>query len=189
MMTTPDGTALDTSVKAPVKTGLSGKSGFLLISVVVLLLDQLSKSLIEASYPLLASRAIIPGLLNFTHVRNSGVAFGLFAARGDRFGTLLLTVLGLAALAIVGYYFWKAARGERLLLVSLALILGGAVGNLVDRISSGEVTDFVDLYLGSYHWHTFNVADSAITVGIVLMAIDIFRPDRTEGEPAPDPSQ
>jgi signal peptidase II len=169
-------------------SGLSGKSVYLLLSLCVLWLDQWTKGLIEASYPLSSSREIIPGLLNFTHVRNSGVAFGLFASQGDRTGTLLLTVLGLAALAIVGVYFWKTERGERTLLLSLGLILGGALGNLIDRISTGEVTDFVDFYVGTYHWHTFNVADSAISVGIVLMALDIFWPRRATSADAPDPS-
>ncbi len=156
----------------------SGKAGYLLISLAVLVLDQLSKSLVESLLSLHQSRTVIPNLLDLTYVRNSGVAFGMFASHGDRFGTLLLSGLGLAALLLVGVYFWRAAREEKLLLVSLALILGGAVGNLVDRLGSGEVTDFVDFYLGSYHWHTFNVADSAITIGIVLMTLDIFWPTK-----------
>ncbi len=119
-------------------------------------------------------------------MRNSGVAFGLFAS-GSETGALVLTLLGLAALAVVSFYFWKAERQDHLLLVSLALILGGAVGNLIDRISAGEVTDFVDFYVGTWHWHTFNVADSAITVGIALMAIDIFRPRRAAGDASGTP--
>jgi len=153
-----------------------GKMTYLMISLAVLVLDQVSKSLIEDFLPLHQTHPVIPGLLNLTHVRNSGVAFGMFASHGNRIGTFLLSGMGLAALLLVGLYFWRAAIEERRLLVSLALILGGAVGNLVDRVASGEVTDFVDFYFGSYHWHTFNVADSAITVGIVLMTLDIFWP-------------
>jgi len=87
---------------------------------------------------------------------------------------LILTLLGLVALVVVGVYFWRTANEDRLMLTSLALILGGAVGNLLDRIASGSVTDFIDAYLGTYHWHTFNVADSAITIGIFLMAVEIL---------------
>lgn len=160
-----------------------GKAPYLLITLAVVILDQFSKSLIEGALPLHQSRAVIPGLLNLTHVRNSGVAFGMFASHGDRTGTLLLTALGLVALGLVGLYFWRAERRETRLLLSLALILGGAIGNLIDRMASGGVTDFIDFYLGTYHWHTFNVADSAITVGIVLMTLDIFWPSR-KPEPA-----
>jgi signal peptidase II len=153
-----------------------GKARYLLITTAVVILDQLSKGLIESYLPLHQTRTLIPGLLNLAHVRNSGVAFGMFASHGDRVGTMLLSALGLVALALVGLYFWRAAREERRLLLSLALILGGAVGNLIDRMASGSVTDFIDFYLGSYHWHTFNVADSAITIGIILMTLDIFWP-------------
>jgi signal peptidase II len=75
---------------------------------------------------------------------------------------------------VVGLYFWRTPDKDVPLLVALSLILGGAVGNIVDRMANGAVTDFIDVYFGTYHWHTFNVADSAISVGIVLMAVDIF---------------
>ena len=166
------------------EAGLAGKSGYLLLALGVLGLDQVTKGLIEAGYALHTSREIIPGFLNFTHVRNSGVAFGLFSSMGDGFsGMVLLSLLGLAALAVVGVYFWRTPRSDRLLLFSLGLILGGAVGNLVDRLGSGGVTDFIDVCVGTYHWHTFNVADSAITVGIVLMAVDLLRSSRA-GDPS-----
>lgn len=120
---------------------------------------------------------MIPGLFNLTHVRNTGVAFGLFASDGTGGGGgWLLTLLGLGALIAVGLYFWYTPSRDRVLLVALALVVGGAVGNLIDRVSSGAVTDFLDVYLGLHHWPSFNVADSAISIGIVLMAIDSFRP-------------
>ena len=108
------------------------------------------------------------------------MAFGLFAAHGSLWPTVILTTLGLAALTIVGIYFWKTPADDRRMLIALSLILGGAVGNLLDRIASGQVTDFIDAYYKSYHWHTFNVADSAITIGICLMAIDILFPGRKQ---------
>jgi len=150
------------------------KRRFLLLSLLVLVADQWSKWMVERHLPLHQPKEVIPGFLNFTHVQNSGVAFGMFAANGDSRGTLILTLLGLVALVVVGVYFWRTANEDRLMLTSLALILGGAVGNLLDRIASGSVTDFIDAYLGTYHWHTFNVADSAITIGIFLMAVEIL---------------
>ncbi len=154
---------------------MQGKWRYLLISLAVLLLDQWSKWLVEAHLSNHASITVIPGLLDFTHVLNTGVAFGLFASRGTVTATAVLTLLGLAALLFVGYYFLAVPRRDRMLLVALALIMGGAVGNLLDRIARGAVTDFVDFYFGTYHWHTFNVADSAITVGIGLMILGAFR--------------
>jgi len=164
---------------------------YLLISLAVLVLDQWTKWLVETRLDSHASVEVIPKLLNITHVRNTGVAFGLFPAHGDATGTWVLTLAGLAALGLVGYFFVTVARADRLLLVALSMVLGGAVGNLVDRVMSGGVTDFVDFYFGTYHWHTFNVADSAITVGIVLMLPSTFRksPEAAAGsQDAPAPT-
>ena len=155
--------------------GARVKGRMLLVALAVLVLDQWTKWLIERHVPPGASMEVVPGL-NLGHVQNTGVAFGLFAARGHQPTTWLLTGLGLAALAIVLTYFWRAPSGERTLLAALALILGGAVGNLLDRLATGAVTDFIDVYVGSWHWHTFNVADSAITIGILLMVLDVLRP-------------
>jgi len=156
------------------------KSRYLLLSLAVLVLDQWTKWLVECHLLDHASVPVIPHLLNFTHVRNTGVAFGLFASHGATTGTLILTILGLGALAFVGYYFRIVPVGDRPLLVALALVLGGAVGNLLDRIISSGVTDFIDFYFGTYHWHTFNVADTAITVGIALMILGAFRQSKPD---------
>lgn len=161
-----------------------GKLRYLFLSLGVIVLDQWTKWLVEAHLPHHAAHPLIPGFLNLTHVRNTGVAFGLFASDGVGSGTWLLTLLGLAALTAVGIYFWYAPARDRLLLVALALVVGGAVGNLIDRVSSGAVTDFIDVYVGTHHWPSFNVADSAISIGIVLMAIDSFRV-RKEHSPNP----
>lgn len=154
----------------PVRT----KGRWLLLSLVMLVLDQWTKWLVELHLELYASHEVIPGLLNFTHVQNTGVAFGLFAARGDFTATMVLTAFGIAALLFVAYYFWIIPLADRMLHAALSLVIGGAIGNLLDRISQGGVTDFIDFYYGSYHWHTFNIADSAITVGIVLMILGTF---------------
>lgn len=150
------------------------KARFLLISLAVLVVDQWSKWWIERRLDLHDSIPIIPGCLDFTHVSNTGVAFGLLPAHGDLTATLLLTLLGLIALGVIGYYFLRTPADHRLLLTSLSLVLGGALGNLLDRIAAGAVTDFIDFYVGDWHWHTFNVADSAITIGIVLMALELL---------------
>jgi signal peptidase II len=160
------------------------KLRYLLVSLGVLVLDQWTKWLVEAHLPHHTAQPIIPGFFNLTHVRNTGVAFGLFASDVGVGNNWLLTLLGIGALTAVGVYFWFAPSGERSLLVALALVVGGAIGNLIDRVSSGAVTDFIDVYVGAHHWPSFNVADSAISIGIVLMAIDSFRPRHREAPAA-----
>jgi signal peptidase II len=169
----------------PIPTGLSAgaptllKLRYLWVSLGVVVLDQWTKWLVEVHLPWHVAQPIIPGFLNLTHVRNTGVAFGLFAADGVSTTSWTLTALGLLALAAVGVYFWIASPHDRGLLVALALVVGGAVGNLIDRVASGAVTDFIDVYFGAHHWPSFNVADSAISIGIVLMAIDSLRSRKT----------
>lgn len=165
----------DTTLRTNVAGVRLGKLRYLFLSLGVIVLDQWTKWLVELHLPHQAAHPVIPGFLNLTHVRNTGVAFGLFAQEGSNGGSWLLTLLGLAALTAVGVYFWYAPSRDRLLLVALSLVVGGAIGNLIDRVSSGAVTDFIDVYVGTHHWPSFNVADSAISVGIVLMAIDSFR--------------
>ncbi len=162
------------------------KGRFLLLSLVILVLDQWSKWWIEQTFPYPSSKVIIPGLLNLTHVRNTGVAFGLLPAHGELTGTLMLAGMGLVALGVVGYYFRRTPDHDLFLLTALSLILGGAVGNLIDRLAAGAVTDFVDVYVGVHHWPAFNVADSAISVGIVFLALDSLRTisrERTAQDP------
>ncbi len=159
---------------------LAGKGPYLLISLAVLALDQWTKWLVELHVPLSSVEPVFPGL-NITHVKNTGVAFGMFASDGG--APWPLAVLVVLALTAVGTYFLVAPRDHRLLLTSLGLILGGALGNLIDRVHAGAVTDFIDVYAGSYHWYFFNVADAAISVGIALMAFEALRP---HPEPAAD---
>lgn len=163
------------------------KMSYLLISLAVLVLDQWTKWLVELHLPHHTAHPLIPGFLNLTHVRNTGVAFGLFATDHGG-GSLMLVLLGLGALTAVGAYFWFTPSRDRILLTALALVVGGAIGNLIDRISSGAVTDFIDVYVGNHHWPSFNVADSAISIGIVLMAIDSFRPRPHSESETPPPA-
>ncbi len=157
------------------------KLPYLALAGVVAVLDQFTKYLAETHLFDQRPVEVIPRLLNLTLVRNTGVAFGLFPSGGNPVGTLALTVLGLLALAIVGIYFWRTPRDQKLLLAALGLVLGGAIGNLTDRVLSSAVTDFIDFYWGSYHFHTFNVADSAITVGVALLILDLIL-DRREND-------
>lgn len=151
------------------------KSPFLLIALAVLALDQWTKWLIESHLPEQSSHEVIPGLLHISHVRNTGVAFGMFANGGRDGSPWLLSAFGLVALGLIAYLFRRTPATDRGLLSALAMVMGGAVGNLLDRISSGAVTDFIAVYLGSYRWPDFNVADSAISIGLVLILLDSFR--------------
>ncbi len=150
------------------------KGRLALLSLAVLVADQWTKHLAELHLLGAPALSLIPGFLDLIYVRNSGVAFGLFAAGSSLAGVVVLTALGLLAFSLVLFYFLKTPVSNRTVLVALALILGGAVGNLVDRVMRGSVTDFIDVYVASHHWPTFNAADSAITIGITLMAIDAF---------------
>ncbi len=162
------------------------KLRFSLLSLAVLILDQWTKWLVSVHLPELASQPLIPRLLSITHVKNTGVAFGLFAEAGRDGATWLLAGLGLLALGLVSVYFWSVPSDHLLLQTALALVVGGAIGNLIDRIAYGAVTDFIDFYFGTYHFHTFNVADSAISVGIGLIVLDTLLHRRRE---APEPSE
>lgn len=169
----------------------SSRARFLLLSLAVFVLDQWTKWWVETAFPLGVSSEVMAGFFNLTHVRNTGVAFGLFASHGADGGTWFLVAMGLVALGAVAVYFRLAPADNRLLLSALALIVGGAVGNLFDRIASGGVTDFFDFYWGEHHWPAFNVADSAITIGIGLMILDSFRPHRPTASAAaegPEPA-
>lgn len=154
---------------------MRGKLSYLFIPLGVLVADQWTKHWVEARLPRGASETILPGFLDLVHVQNTGVAFGMFASDGNS-TSWVLTLLGLVALTAVGLYFLWTPAQDRLLLTALALVAGGAVGNLVDRVMAGSVTDFVDVYVGSHHWPAFNVADSAISIGIALLILDTFRP-------------
>jgi signal peptidase II len=149
----------------------------LVIVAVVAVLDQVTKFLVVAEMELYETIPVIPGLLNLTHIRNTGVAFGFFNTAEFAYKPLVVSVMALAALVGVGLYAAQLPMAHRWARVGLALILGGAAGNLVDRARQGYVVDFVDAYWKGWHFWAFNVADAAITVGVGLLIIDLFRPD------------
>lgn len=144
------------------------------LPVAIVVLDQLAKAAVRATIPLHGSITVIPDIVDFTHVRNTGAAFGILNGSEFRFKTLAIAAIGVFALAGVGFYAASLAHHQRLARVSLALIIGGAAGNLVDRVAAGSVVDFVDVYWRSYHFWAFNVADSAITIGVGAMMLDML---------------
>jgi signal peptidase II len=138
----------------------------------ILALDQATKALVRAKLPLHESVEVIPGFLDITHVRNTGAAFGILNTADFAYKTAVLALIAAAALVAVGFYAASLAREHILPRIGLSLILGGAAGNLIDRLYAGFVVDFVDVYWRDYHFWAFNVADSAITVGVAIMILD-----------------
>jgi signal peptidase II len=147
----------------------------------VLILDQFTKALILAHLPLGGRIPVIEGFFDITHVHNPGGAFGFLADMSAEIRGLLFVAVSLAAAGLILYFYWQTPPRQRVLALGLALVFGGAVGNLVDRIRFGIVVDFLDVYAGSLHWPAFNVADSAITVGGCIFAYHLLfvkiRPD------------
>ena len=149
----------------------------LLIALAVLLLDRITKWAIAQTIPLEDAVNIIPGFFRLTHLENTGAAFSLFADSPSPFRTTLLIAFSVAALAVVSVLLWKDRSVFHSGTLALSLILGGALGNLWDRVSDGKVTDFLDFYIGVHHWPPFNVADSAIVIGALLLFLRMLRPD------------
>jgi len=149
-----------------------------MIAGAVMALDQLTKYLIIRKFFLHEAVTVIPGFFSLTYVRNPGAAFGILAGASGAWRTIFFIAVSLAALSVIITLVRKTA--DRLPLIALALIGGGAVGNLMDRVRFGEVVDFIDWYYRSHHWPTFNIADSAITVGVALLAIDMLFPGRQQ---------
>jgi signal peptidase II len=146
------------------------------LSVAIVVGDQLAKLAVRATLPLLDSRTIVPGLVDFTRVENQGVAFGLLndAPIGAGVKTAVTTTLAALALAGIGIYARHVRPEERLARMGLSCILGGALGNLLDRLSRGYVTDFVDVYYRDWHFWAFNLADASITIGAILVFLDLL---------------
>ena len=150
------------------------------IIVIVLVIDQFTKYLVEKRIRMYDVIPVLPGFFNLTHVRNKGAAFSLFSTMPDGFRSAFFITVTLVAVVALGVLIMKTH--ERLLVTAFSLIAGGAVGNVIDRIRFGEVVDFIQWYVKSYYWPSFNVADSAISVGVGLLAIDmLFTKKHEEG--------
>ena len=144
------------------------------LPILIIAVDQLTKAMIRRTLLLHESMSIIPGLLDFTHVRNTGAAFGFLNTADFPFKTMVIAVIATAALVGVALYAAGLAHHQLAARIGLALILGGAGGNLLDRVVSGFVVDFVDVYWHNYHFWAFNVADSAISIGVAIMILDML---------------
>jgi signal peptidase II len=161
---------------------LQGRFPYLLLVAATLLLDRWTKVFIQKRFDLNESVSVIDGFFNITYVRNTGVAFGIFSSISSPAKSVLLSVFTAFAAVIVVTYSVRSPARNRLLQVALGLILGGALGNLYDRLAYGYVVDFLEFYAGTYHWPSFNIADSAISTGVALLAFEIIRSE------APDKS-
>jgi len=146
----------------------------LLIALAVVCLDRLSKWAISTNIALHDSIQIVPGFFRLTHVQNRGAAFGLFADSPSEWKIGILVLFSIVALVVVSALLWRNSHSMNTTGIGLALILGGAIGNLWDRLLSGRVVDFLLFYVGQYQWPAFNVADSAIVVGAALLIIEIL---------------
>jgi signal peptidase II len=144
---------------------------FLAVAGLVVLLDQLTKGWIIATMRLHDAYPVIDGLFNIIYVRNPGAAFGFLAGASPLFRSIFFLAVTVAAILLILHYLRQTRIEEISLVLSLALILAGAVGNLIDRIRFGEVVDFLDVYIGVHHWPAFNVADAAITTGASVLMI------------------
>ena len=153
-----------------------------IISAVIIALDQATKLYVDANFRLHESMPVIRGFFNLTYVRNKGAAFGILADNAVRI-PFFITVSIVAMLGIL-WYINRIRNDQKLAVFSLSLVFAGAFGNLIDRIRLGEVIDFLDVFWQRYHWPAFNVADSAITVGVTLLLIDMWREDRKKSAEA-----
>ena len=162
---------------------------FGVFAVISLVLDQWTKVLARTHLLPLGpwkTKVIVPNYFDLRYSENTGVAFGMFQRLTG--GRILLTVVALAALLLVGYYLKRSGPRQHRLHVALGLIGGGAIGNLVDRIAFGKVTDFIVWHVGQHEWPAFNIADSALVVGVALMALDMLADKRghtTEADAPP----
>ena len=157
-----------------------------LIAAGVVLVDRASKWLVGRNITLHDSLTVVPGFFRFTHVENRGAAFGLFSDSPSEWKVTVLILFSLIALVVVSALLWKNSHSMTVTGFGLALIMGGALGNLWDRLLEGHVVDFLDFSLGGYHWPAFNVADSAIVMGALLLVTEIlFAKPAAEKKPAP----
>ena len=158
----------------PIVARASGPGLFWWLTALVIIADQITKALVRAAVPLYDTKPLIEGVVDLVHVRNEGVAFGLLNSLHLENKWILTTALAGAALAGITYYARHIRREEKFARIGLSLILGGAIGNLIDRLTMGYVLDFMDIYAGDWHFWAFNVADASISIGAVLVFVDLL---------------
>ena len=159
----------------------------IIVALSVVILDQITKALLRPRLVLHQSVEVIPGFLDLTRVHNTGAAFGMLNAVDFPMKTLVLSLVAFIALGGVAWYAATVPLTDRLARIGVAGVLGGAVGNLIDRASTGYVLDFVDAYVGDWHFWAFNVADAAITIGVIFMILDMLGLGRRSESRAPNP--
>jgi signal peptidase II len=148
--------------------------GLLFIAGLVLVVDQITKFIIYHWLPLYNEINVIPGFFNIVHYQNPGGAFGIFSDTENGFRHIFFLLVSFLALGLVFYFYHSTPRTHRFLSTGFALIFGGAVGNMVDRFRLGQVIDFLDVFVNGWHWPAFNVADSAISVGIGIFVFHLL---------------
>jgi signal peptidase II len=166
---------------------LSVRRPYLLLSAVVVVLDQITKRLVASTMELHDSREIVTGVVSLTHVRNRGAAFGFLSNADLPYQSILFSILSVVALGAIAAYALKLPIGQKWPQVALALIMGGAIGNLIDRVAYGYVIDFVDVYWRAHHWPAFNVADSCISIGVGMLILDLLRTPAESPSSADEP--
>jgi signal peptidase II len=160
--------------------GFLRRLGYLTVMLMVLAVDQSTKWLVARTLDLHEYHPLVDGLLSLSHVRNRGAAFGILSDADLPYQAILFAGLSLAALLAIAVYAWRLPATAQLPQLALALILGGALGNLIDRLRLGYVVDFVHVYWRDHQWPDFNAADSAITIGVTLLVLDILRSPHAE---------
>jgi signal peptidase II len=154
-----------------------------IVSAVILVFDQATKLYVDARFELYESVPVIPGWFHLTYIRNKGAAFGIFADSAVRIPFFI--TMTLVALVVILWYLRRLRADQQLAAFALALIFAGALGNLIDRIRLGEVIDFLDVFWRQHHWPAFNVADSAICIGVALLIWEMWQEERREKRSAP----
>ncbi len=147
----------------------------------VIISDQFTKRYIASVFQLYESKEVIPNFFHITYILNKGAAFGFLSGSDSSLVTPFFIIITLVAGVVLFWMFFKAPPENWVFLVGLSLLLSGAIGNFIDRVLMGEVIDFIDVHWFEYHWPTFNIADSAISIGVFLLLIDILKGER-EGE-------
>ena len=154
---------------------IEGTARFCILVGILAALDQFTKYLIANAIPLNTGIPIIPGLFNLVHVHNTGGAFSILAGPGHPWRRHVFVGLTIVVVAAIAYAYVKAGKNDTCTRIAYICIAGGATGNLIDRIRLGEVIDFLDVYVGNWHWPAFNVADAAISTGAVMLLVSLIR--------------
>jgi signal peptidase II len=140
----------------------------------LIVIDQYTKFMVTLHIPLNYSMKVVEGFLNLTHIRNSGVAFGIFSDQQSELKPYLLIFVSVVAIFAILAIFHQTGKEKRLVRTGLILIFSGAIGNLIDRVIHKEVIDFIDFFIENKHWPAFNIADSCITIGVIFMVVDML---------------